>query len=365
MSDRFVLFLPTDPAAEPRWLRLGVDGVVARGTGDPPAADGDRVVAVAPAADVTLHWAVLPDRSEAQALAAARVLVAEASAAPIAALHVAIGREGDGEARPVATVAVARMQAWLDAMAARGIDPDAIVPAPLLLPAPAEGFVRADLGDTAVVRGPQAGFADEPALTAMLTGGAIPIAVDHATLEAAVVRAVAAPALDLRQASFARRRPRATIDWGQARRLGWLAAALLLVTFAIGLVRLVRENVEASSLEDRAETLARQGLWPGETVNNADRQLDDRLLGLRGPGQGFTATAGAVFAAIRAVPEGEATAMSFDGKGALRISVATQGEGGANDLKRQIEAMGFTVRQNGSFVSAGGRISGDFIVTPR
>ena len=69
MTDRLVLFLP--PHDSPwRWLRVTDGAVVARGEAMP---DGDwattDVVAVAPADAVTLHWATLPDRSTAQALA--------------------------------------------------------------------------------------------------------------------------------------------------------------------------------------------------------------------------------------------------------------------------------------------------------
>lgn len=365
MSSTFVLFLPLAAGDELRWLRLGDGAVAARGQGMPPSGSDDRTVAIAPAADVTLHWAELPSRSEAQALAAARLLAAEASLGASDALHVAIGAANAAGRRAVAVVSADRMTKWMAALAAQGIDPEAVIPAPLLLPEPEEGFLRADLGSETVLRGTESGFADEPGLAEALTHNRPVQLLEREALEAWVARAAMAPPLDLRQGIFARRRRRVALDWGEMRRLGWLAAAVLLVTLGIGLVQLLREDIGAAMLESRAEALARQGLKPGETVNDADRQLDDRLAGLRGPGVGFTRSAGAVFAAIRAVPESEATALSFDNRGALRVSIATQGEGAANDLKHQIESMGFTVRQSGNFASSGGRITGDFVVTPR
>ena len=71
-----LLFLPAGDAPY-RWLRLAEDGEIAEGEGL-PAVPEERIVAVAPAQDVTLHWADLPARSLAQSIAAARLLVADA-----------------------------------------------------------------------------------------------------------------------------------------------------------------------------------------------------------------------------------------------------------------------------------------------
>lgn len=371
MTDRHVVFLPADATGTLRWLRVANGGVAARGDGVPVLGEHDRVVAVAPAVDVALHWAILPDRSEAQALAAARIMAAEVSLTPIDKLHIAIGdaqhvarADGQRAARPVATVSAELMRGWMALLAEQGIDPEAVIPAPMLLAAPEYGFVRADLGGEVVVRGAEAGFADEPGLTDALTGGEAPLTLERDAIEAAVAGTVAAPSLDLRQGAFGHRK-RPMVDWGQMRRVAWLLVAVLAVSLTIGIVRLVREEWGASLLEAQADTLARQGLRPGETINDASRQLDERLHELRGPGLGFTRTAGAVFAAVRAVPDSEVTAMIFDGKGGLRVSVVTQGEGAANDLRRQIIGMGFDVQQVGNFTASGGRISGDLMVTPR
>lgn len=365
MNDRYLLFLPATEGAPTRWLRFATTGGVMRGEGVPAPVAEDEIVAVTPAAAVALHWTALPDRSEAQALAAARVGATSASLAPAEALHVAIGGEPGTEPRPVAVVAAEAMRGWLGTLAEHGIDPKAMIPAPLLVPPPDDGFVRADLGGDVVVRGVQAGFADEPGLTPALTAGAEPVPIDQQRLEAAVLAALDAPPLDLRQGSFARRKPRAPFDWAELRRIGWLAGALVALSLAVVLVQLVRENLTASSLEARSDALAAQAMKPGETVNNADHQLDERLRGLRGPGLGFTRTAGAVFAAVRAVPGTELTAINFDAKGSLRMTVTTQGEGAANDLLHQLAALGLHVEQSGKFTSDGARVSGDFVVRPQ
>ncbi len=352
-----LLFLPAGETGY-RWMRLDESRVLADGDGLPPG-DGP-VVAVVPAEDVTLHWAELPTRSPAQAVAAARLVVAEASAAPLAELHVAVGDEGNSD-RPIGVVATAVMRDWLAMLAADGIDPVAVVPAPMLLPRPDEGYARADVAGVAVVRGTSSGFADDPLLTPLITNGRAPVMLDQDALTAALIAAGSAPTLDLRQGPFARRR-RFALDWALIRRLAALALLILAVTLAISLVRIAKYSFGATALEARADAIARTGLPRGETVTDAARQLDERLSRVRGPGLGFSATTAAVFAAIRATPGSEVTALDFQANGDLRLSVAVEREALATDLKRAIESAGFTVRA-GTFQAAAGRVTGELTVS--
>lgn len=345
-----------------RWARVQ-DGALLEGEGVPP--DAGAVVAVAPADSVALHWAELPSRSAAQATAAARLLAADASATAVADLHVAVGDVEDGPGgapeRPFGVVGVDRMREWLAELARVGVDPVAIVPAPMLVPRPPEGYARAELGGEGVVRGRAAGFGDEEGLTELLTGGVEPAPVERDLLAQAL--AGPPPALDLRQGPFARRR-KLTIDWRHVRRLAWYGVAILLATLSISLVRAAKYAFAADAIEAQADMLARQGLPRGATVTDPARQLDERLAGLRGPGQGFSATAAAVFAGIQSIPGAELTALTFEPNGGLRLGVATTTEAGVNDLRTAITRAGFAVNA-GTFTAAGGRLTGEFVVTPR
>lgn len=357
-----LLFLPSCDLGL-RWLRVAADAAVVAGDGLPDGGDGP-VIAVAPPESVTLHWAVVPARSRAQAVAAARLLVAEASAAPVAELHVAVGDESeDGDDRPIAVVDRGAMAGWLADLAARGIDPDAMVPAPLLLPRPQEGYVRAEIAGLPLIRGRSTGFADEGVVTELVVGDAPVETLDDLLRDGWLARVAAAPPLDLRQGLFARRR-RIGIDWAHVRRLGVLAAAILLVTLGIDLVRIGKYSFGADALEARAEALGRTGLARGETVTDVDRQLAERLTAVRGPGLGFTTTVAAVYAAVRATPGTELTGLDFQSNGDLRLSVAAARESLPTDLKRALERAGFTVNA-GTFQSVNGRVTGEMTVTRR
>ena len=364
MSETLVLFLP-GATAPWRWLRIAGDAVVARGEGLPAfSPDAAPPVVVTPADAVTLHWADLPDRSAAQAVTAARILAAEASAAPIGDLHVAVGREAGAGERPIGVVTLAQMRGWLDLLAANGIEAAALLPAPMLLPRPESGFIAADLGGEIVVRGATTGFADEAGLTDLVTGDIAPERLEAAQLDSAIVAAVTAPALDLRQGVFARR-TRFAVDWALIRRLGWLGLAILGVSLAISIVQIVKYNVAAADLEQRADLGARAGLPQGETVNDADRQLDARLARLRGPGLGFSRTAATVFSAVRAVRGAEVTSLAFTSDGTLRVGIAADGEGAATDLQQRLRAAGLAVDPGAALTASGGRITGTLTVKPR
>jgi general secretion pathway protein L len=236
----------------------------------------------------------------------------------------------------------------------------AIVPAALLLPRPDQGFVRGEIAGQMLVRGRATGFADEPGLTEMVTGGDAPKTIDPEAVEIAIVAAAARPPLDLRQGLFARRSKRA-IDWRLLRRLALLGLTILALTLAIDLTRIAKYAFAADALDARSDALARTGLPRGETVTDADRQLVERLSRVRGPGLGYSATVAAAYDAVRAVPGTALTALDFQANGDLRLGIACEREALATDLRSAMEARGLSV-QAGVFQAAAGRVTGEFTV---
>ncbi len=287
--------------------------------------EGGRI-ALAPAGAVTLFRAHLPDLAPAQARAAARLIAAERSATPVGALHVATGEADESGMRWVALCDVETMAAW----AAQTGD-TAIVPAPLLVPSPFAGFCRAAVGDEMILRGSDVATLDDPAMTPLLVGDAAIAALDDASVEDAIDRALAAPPLDLRQGPFAPRR-RWQPEGKALRRLAILGGALALVSLAVPLVQVVRLNRDAGRLEADARALEQNALG-GESA-------DARLAALRGPGGGFAPGLRIVRAAVQATPNAQLTTVSFEADGSLSINLQAASPADLDAVRARIAAAG-------------------------
>ncbi|GAO38677.1 general secretion pathway protein L [Sphingomonas changbaiensis NBRC 104936] len=353
-----ILFIAPDDRLHGWWIADGGE-VVARGDAETVLPDilPAHVVAIAPAEAMTIHVAELGSLATAQARTAARLLVAETSVAPIETQHVAVG-EADGGDRSVAVIGNGRIEAWLESLQAHGIDPDAILPAALLLPRPDSGFVRATIGAETVLRSRSAAFAEEAGLTELLVGDA---PVEDVDPEPLVLAGLGAPELDLRQGAFAKRR-RFQIDWPLVRRLAKLGGAVAAVTLLIAIVQIVRYGLGADRLDAEAQAVARTVVPDGGP--DAVGALQARRAARQGAGLGFTATAGAVIAAVQAVPNVELSSLTFDADGLLRATVLAPGAAEAETLRSRIRAAGLDVEAT-PFTSQGGRIRGEFRIGRR
>ena len=126
-------------------------------------------------------------------------MLADASAEPLADMHVAVGRPERG-----LTAGRAGADAR-DGGLARAADPGPrSCPTPLLLLPPDEGLVRRDAGAVADYRGPAAAFSVEPELAELLVGERAGRGGRRGGVRGgARRRSVAAPPLNLRQGAFA------------------------------------------------------------------------------------------------------------------------------------------------------------------
>lgn len=367
-GDRFLLLFPGDTGTPlGGWLRVANGAVVARGH-DMPVIDGDgsdsdeRIVAVAPGADVAVHWVDLPDLSSAQAAAAARLLAADITAEPIDQLHVAVGRAGTDGGRAIALVSGARMAEWITGLQSLALDPDHVIPETLLIPAEGGGTRRWAHGDMHLVRGDRVAFAAEPMIADALLDGTV-IDMDDAAVEAGLPAALAWIPVDLRQGAFAKRRPWA-IDWKLVRRMAWMTAGLFVLTMLIQAVLILRYTVAADDLERDVTVIARKALPRVERIANAPAQLAERLADLRGGGRGFSATAAALFAGVRDTANVELSALRYYRDGSLRATVGAGTAGDIAALQQRIEAQGF-VASAGEARSGGGRQIAELTVRGR
>lgn len=330
------------------WLHLADQGVAARGTGTaglPPlvteSGDPLRIGAVVPGEEIALHWVELPaGLAPLQAAAAARLLAAELTVEPIEAMHVAVGPEIEGSMlRCVALAPIGRMTAWVARLQADGLDPDLILPEPLLLAPPETGFLRFDRDALALYRGPADAFTLEPELAAVVLGEAAVETLDGGAFEAQLPVAIADPAVNLRQGTFAKRR-RWAIDWPGLRRIAALGLALLVVTLAIQIATKLRYTYETDALEAEAQRIASAALPSDQRGNNAAARLEARLSALGGSGPGFAALAPVLFGAVRDTANVEMTGLSYGADGSLRAALLADAPAMLADLVGRLEASG-------------------------
>ena len=343
--------LPTDPGspllvfadesgAPGAWLRPGGEGRGHAGDGFPEAS---RTVLAVPGHEVAIHWLELDhDLTLAQAAAAARLLLADASAEPLADLHLAVGRPEKG-LTPVALVPAARVEAWLASAQAAGIDPDSVVPAPLLLAPPASGFVRRELGAVSDYRGPGAAFTLEPALAEALVGDSSVETIDPDRFERELPAILDAPPLDLRQGRFARRRSW-RIEGGRARRIALLVVALAVLTLAVQVATILAYTFAADRAEAEAEALAAAGRGTGA-------------------GASFGASAAILFDAVRTTPNVELSRLEYSADGTLTATVMMDNPATLAALQGRLEAGGLRVEPGEQRV-AGGRPTADLALRP-
>jgi general secretion pathway protein L len=296
-----------------RWQRN--DGTGGAGW---PSPDGGPLVLAVPGEAVALHWLDLPDLAPAQAAAAARMALTDrlAEADP----HIAVA-PGDGR-RAVAVVAREQMAGWLAEAARAGWRPTAIIPDPLLLPAPASGWAVAQDGPRVLARSASAAFAAEADLAAAIIG-------TDATTPAQPTLPDVLP-LDLLSGDYApvtRWQP----DRTQVKRLALLAAAIAGLWLGGDLAALLRARSAASAAD--AELMA---LAPGATDGAAAFTALQTQAQRRGAAGGLAAMAGPVVQALSARPGAGLASLNYTPGSGLVAGVA----GGAAEAQALVDALG-------------------------
>lgn len=357
---RLLVFLRGEHLA---WLRLDEDGlVVARGADVPAAETTDIVVAVAPGEAVTHHWIEMPELTQVQAAAAARLAAAEVCAAPIGAAHVAVGARGEDGFYPLAVVDAVAMAAWLARCREVGLDPDIVAPAPLLMLPPAEGVRIAEAGDVVLARGDRLAFAAEPELAALLIGEATPEKLDPEAFEAELADALDLLPVNLRQGPFAKAKPW-QLGTSSLRRMAAIAALILLAMLLINLVQLFRYSIAADMAETEVAAEARELLPRNTEIYDAVGQVRAHLAESGGAG-GFSPTASALFTALRDVPGAQLTSLRYDSAGGLVGAVATTQGGDVALIQERLRATGYEVTA-GAIRSEAERAVVDLTVRPK
>lgn len=223
---------------------------------------GGPATILVPTGQVRLLAVDLPLASRAKRLEALPFAIEDQIAEPIESVHLALGAEIAPKRYLVGVVRHDVMVAWVETAGEAGLGQAAMVPDALALPRPSAGEWAVDLAaERAVVRaGDGTGFAIPPAMlqpawqaagrpTVLSYGAPLPaeMMADGSTLApGALAERLLAPALDLRQGPYARRRASLPDIW---RRLGWIVA----LGAAAHLVIAAADTVMLRTIADRRE----------------------------------------------------------------------------------------------------------------
>jgi general secretion pathway protein L len=368
MSDGLILFLPETDDAQPRWTRVVDDAAIQSGVGAnwlvacgiTALPDDSRVMLVPPSGQVTLHWINHPDLPARQGRAAAR-LAAMAGGIAMADQLVAATDENDDPAKPhlVAVAGRIDMQHWLLWAQHHGLDPDMIVPAPLLLPEPETGFLRGMVGDAVVWRGADMAMSDDMAMPELI-GDAPVVEVAPATVEEMAIAALKQPPLNLRQGDYARR-VRRQLDGRALGRIALWCGIILLIGLLIALTGIVKNHREASRLDAQSVSLAQQVLPGASDAVQALTEMEGQLAARGAGGRAFTAPVAALMTAMQDAPGVSLTNLSRDPDGMIRATLAAAKADDINLVLLAVQAAGFTITAMPS-QDPGGRTLADITV---
>jgi general secretion pathway protein L len=263
-----------------------------------PGAGPDKHVLVVPGVDVLAHELDPPGRTARQTSAAALQLLAERLAAPIDEC-MAAAAPGAGP-RFVLAASRRRVDEWIEAAHARGLQPDLVVPDYLLLQPPPTGVRMARLEDGDVVmRGAGLACACEASLAGMLAGDA-PIEwvdFDRAAAETAKSGELERCA-DLRPAAPSEATP-AGAGLRRVLSAGLAAAALFA---AAPWVLAIRADSAARSLRQEARETAQSALPQAARIVDPRAQLKETLARYEG-GRDQIRSAHALIAGLAGAPQ--------------------------------------------------------------
>lgn len=342
-ADGLVVLLPAHADAPWRWWRVGESGTVHEAVFDAPAesapwGEAGTVTVLVPAADAPVIDKPLPDMPVAQALAAERLGLSQGG------LEVAqhIAASGDEGRLLACRVAPAAMDRWLALLEGRGIDPQAVVPAALVLPRPERGLMLADLGGQLLARTAEAAFAAEPGLVAILAEGQEQSALSGDELLARLAAIHAAPPLNLRQGQYASRRVSVfrSANWIGLARMAAIAALLALLLM---LVWVVKWNLDSSAEEARALALAQQRFPAATDLDSAERLLNAELAQRGEGGASFAAPAAALLDVLRGVPAVSLRDLGYGADGTLRFTAAAPRADDVNAVLIALQNQGWKV----------------------
>lgn len=359
MTRTLVLWLPPVVALgegdgpDAAWLRVD-DGVIVDsgqddgwvGAWEKPRDDSpdDRLVALAPAADVPLRWLHYPDAAPAQAAAAARIDAMKNSLGDASALHVVAGQPAEtGQAVPVAVTTHAAMTAWTDWLKARGLSPAAIIPAAAAVPPPEpETLWTADVGGEQIIRTADRAWLSDPELDAMIAGNHAVAPLDADRMREALLLTLAAPPLDLLSGGWKPKRSW-SVDPAMLRLAKRLLIALVVVSLAVPVIYALRLASDTGRADDAVVAMAKKAGATASDAAAAEAELDRRLAVAGGGPLAFSVPASALYDAMGDTPGVSLKTLSHRTDGTLTTTLAAPRVEDINEVLLALQARGYRI----------------------
>ena len=302
--------------------------------------EGDvRIVALVQAEAARCIWLSLPDLEPRQAEGVAKVRAFEQS---LGAVH-AVARHIDAGDVVTATIDSNVLETGLGILQARGLNPDVVIPFGLIIPSDPQHVVRAEMGDSTVLRGTRFAVPDEPVFRDMLVGDT-PIAdIDQAALYQALAHASVNPVLNLREGLFAKREPRMIATPAQRAWILRLLGFCILATLLLGVAAFTKYSLATSAENDRALAAARKINPAIGDIAQAEAQLSAALQ-QKGVAEGrFTPLSAGLWRAVQASPNVSVRELRFGRDGILNTVLSAPDAGSINKVLLAVQRDGFRV----------------------
>ncbi|WP_269716779.1 type II secretion system protein GspL [Caulobacter sp. NIBR2454] len=358
-----LLFIGRRPEAPPAFILADGGRVLQRGVlqvGHPLPLDGARVVLVVPGEQVTARWLQMPPSREGAARNAARLLMEEQLAAQ-ENLHIAVGPHTDGRRLAVA-VSHATLQAWRGEAGLYGLQPDAIVPDALMLPAPQDDELSvATMDSMTLIAGRDLAATCEPDAAEYIIGDRPVRHLDDAQREAAFLYGLGELRVNLLQGEAGAVGAVRLRDWRLAAILG---AVLLASPLLLTLAHAVRFEAGAAVLRNDARRQVSAALPGAPAITDPVAQVDERLAQLERDSNGFAPQAAALFAALEDLDGAQLESLIFTPDGSLRTTVSHNNYSDVEQVRLALRRSNLGVREEGSRTE-GERLVTDLIVGAR
>lgn len=316
----------------------------------------DRLVV--PGADVVARWLDLPDRNDRQARSAVAFLLQDDIADEGGDLHICVGGSDAGGQRLAAITTVSRVQGWLEAAAARGVQPVSVTPDYLMLrPEDEQETLVAGFGSLLAVRGPGLAFSAERPLAEAVMGDRPRRVMALNELEPMLAGAALLPEINLLQGVFGPRSEQPVV--GNVRRMIILALALLVSPVVLGVAQVGVDLIAARQAESRAVAGAR-AIWPRAVPAGSGMDVVRTRLAAQQTSDRFADLAADLFAAIERTPGAQIDSLAY-GPAGLNAALSYANYSDMDQLVTAGGRVGLLITAD-STVTEGGRITSDISV---